>query len=313
MYKVVAFLCICIFSGLVIAKPLIGITQIVRHPALDATVAGIQDTLLAAGYEAKDLLMSDAGGNPSLAAQIAKQYSGRSLEAVIAVGTTSAMAFLPYTNQKTPIFFASVTDPLGAKLVDSLTLPTTGMTGVSNMVSPEAQLEYFLTLSLPIKTIGMIYNPGENNSIKALAETEKAATALGLKIISVSANRTAEVMAAASVLAKKVDAIFINNDNTALAAIAGVVKAAEQKSIPVFASDVDTLESGVLAVLGPDQYALGCAVAKMMMQTLEDKEAPRQSVSFPERLIKGVNCKQAKVLGISFSETVIAEADKLIE
>ena len=46
-----------------------------------------------------------------------------------------------------------------------------------------------------------------------------------------------------SLLSAGVDAIFIDNDNTALGAIKGIVNSAMKSKVPVFCSDTDTIKT----------------------------------------------------------------------
>lgn len=59
----------------------VAVSQIVEHPALDATRQGLIDGLKAKGYEQGKNLEFDyktAQGNPAIAVQIARQYVGES-------------------------------------------------------------------------------------------------------------------------------------------------------------------------------------------------------------------------------------------
>ncbi|GAL27161.1 ABC transporter substrate-binding protein [Vibrio variabilis] len=60
----------------------VAVSQIVEHPALDATRQGLVDGLKAKGYEQGKNLDFDyktAQGNPAIAVQIARQYVGERL------------------------------------------------------------------------------------------------------------------------------------------------------------------------------------------------------------------------------------------
>jgi putative ABC transport system substrate-binding protein len=104
-------------------------------------------------------------------------------------------------------------------------------------------------------------------------------------------------MSAARSLLGSVDAIFISNDNTALASFPTVVKAASQNQTPVFASDGDLINEGALAVLGPNQYELGKQTALMVLQVLQNKK-PLPAVEFPKKVDLLINETVAKELKI---------------
>lgn len=277
----------------------IGVIQVVEHPALDATCKGIRDELNQQGFkENMKWIWDSAQGNPALATQIAQKFAGQEMNLVVAIGTTVAQAALNAArNTKIPVVFASVTDPKGAKLEGNIT-------GVSNFVSPKDQIEMMLKIVPTIKKLGVIYNPGEANSASLLKQMEDITKSKNIELISVTASKTSEVAIAAQGLIGKVDAIFINNDNTALAAINSVGQISRANKIPLFASDGDVKESGALALLGADQYEIGRQTGRIAAKILRGESAPTIPVEFPTRVNVELNPKVARELGIKIPESL---------
>lgn len=265
----------------------ISIIQIVEHPALNATREGFLDEFQKLGYEEGKNLTVDyqsAQGNPTLAAQIAQKFVSQKADIIVALGTKAAQAVMAASKgTEIPIVFSSVTDPLGAKLVKSLDAPDGHVTGVSNMVPIEAQFNLFKRLLPNLKTLGIIYDSGEPNSISLNESMEKAAKSFDLKLVFVVASKSSEVLTASQSLCGKVDALFVNNDNTALSAFSSVVKAARGCDIPAFVSDVDLADQGAFAALGPDQTELGHQTARMVDRILKNPTGPLPSVEFPKK------------------------------
>lgn len=145
----------------------VALTQIVEHPSLDAARRGILDELAAAGFVAEQNLKIDyqnAQGNPATAAQIARKFVGERPDAIIAIATPSAQAVAAATREL-PIVFCSVSDPLGAKLVGNLDKPGGNVTGTSDLSPIAEQLDLIRELSPDAQKLGVIYNPGETNSV----------------------------------------------------------------------------------------------------------------------------------------------------
>lgn len=263
------------------------ILQNTEHPALDATRHGFLDELRKLGYEeGKNLMLQyqSAQGNSALAAQIAQKFISDHPNVIVAIGTKSAQAaMMAAKRSETPVVFSSVTDPLTAKLVTNLETPDGYVTGVSNFVKVVPQFKLFKKLLPHLRVLGNVYDPGEPNSVALLSTMEQAAKELGLRMVNVTASKTSEVMAASQSLCGKVDAIFINNDSTALAAFKSVVKAAQGCDIPTFVSDVDLVEEGALAALGPNQVDIGRQTARMVDFIIKNPTAPLPSVEFPEK------------------------------
>lgn len=265
----------------------ISILQIVEHPALNATREGLLDELKQLGYEDGKNVVVDyqsAQGNPALAAQISQKFVANKADVIIALATKAAQAAITAAKGTTiPVVFSSVTDPLEAKLVKDLKTPGDAATGVSNYIAVEPQFKLFQRIIPNLKTLGIVYDPGEDNSIALNEVMEKVAKEMGITLVFATAAKTSDVLAASQSLCGKVEAIFVNNDNTALSAFSSVVKAARSCDIPAFVSDIDIADQGATASLGPDQVALGRQTARMVDRILTNPDAPLPAVEFPEK------------------------------
>jgi putative ABC transport system substrate-binding protein len=291
----------------------IGIIQVIEHPALDQTRFGIIDELKERGYtENKNshIHYESAQGNPALAAQIVQKFIGQKVNVIIAIGTTVAQTAKQLTkDSKIPVVFASVSDPMSAKLIDALDVPGKNVTGVSNYISISKQFHFFKKLLPHFKHLGIVYNPGESNSVIMIDKMNEVSDVFDITLHTSPATKTSEVMAATQTLIKKAEVIFINNDNTALSAFDAVVKVASEHDIPVFVSDVDCLDKGALAVLGPDQYELGKQAATIAHRILSEEPPATIPVEMPKKIYTKMNVAVAEKLGIAY----INDSVKLFE
>ncbi|MBI1954411.1 MAG: ABC transporter substrate-binding protein, partial [Proteobacteria bacterium] len=274
--------------------------QFVEHPALDQTRKGIIDYL----QEHDPTLViqwESAQGNSALSTQIAQRFVGQKVSAIVTIATVPSQAALQAAQGTTiPVIFASVSDPQGAKL-------TGNITGVSNYIDAKEQFMFFKQILPRLTTLGIIYNPGEPNSVSLNALMEKRAQEMGLKLVFVQAPRTSEVSTAAQSLVSKVDAIFINNDSTALAAFESIIAIATTYKIPVFASDIDVVKKGALAVLGPNQYYIGTQAGAITQNLVKEKAlASTIDVEYPHQVEVYLNQKIADALGIVFDPSLQA-------
>jgi len=282
----------------------IGIIQVVEHPALDQTRMGILAALKENGYTNNknvNVHYESAQGNPALATQIIQKFIGQKADLIIAIGTTVAQTAKQATQEnKIPVIFASVTDPMNAKLVASLDMPGGNVTGVSNYISISKQFAFFKRLLPHLKHIGVVYNPGEANSVTIIDKMNEVSDVFDITLHTSPATKTSDVMAATQNLIGKTEAIFINNDNTALSAFDAVVKVANEHEIPVFVSDIDCVEKGALAALGPDQYELGKQVGQMAHRILSGKTPSNPPVEMPKKVQAKMNFHVSTKLGIAY-------------
>jgi putative ABC transport system substrate-binding protein len=282
----------------------IGIIQFIEHPALDQTRQGVLDSLKDNGYinnKNASIHFESAQGNSGLSAQIIQKFVGQKVDVIVAIGTTTAQTAKQATlENKIPVVFASVTDPMGAKLVDSMENPGKNITGVSNYISISKQLSFFKRLLPHLKNIGVVYNPGEQNSVIMIDKMKEVADVFNIDIHTSPATKTSDVMSASQSLIHKSEAIFINNDNTALSAIDAVIKVGNEHDIPVFVSDVDLLDKGALAALGPNQYELGKQAGAMIKRILTGESPSKMAVELPKKVIAKVNIAVSARLGVPY-------------
>lgn len=292
----------------------VDIIQTIAHPALDNTYRGIIDQLALEGFVAKkntEIRFANAQGDVSLSNQIAKKFASGKPDVLVAIPTQAAQSAVNATRQtNVPVVFSSVTDPVNAGLVKDLSKTNNNVTGVSNYINLNEQLALFKQILPNLKRLGFIYSPGEVNSVRILKSLEDIASKHDIEIITSVAAKTTEVSGAANKLIGKVDAIFISNDNNALAAFGVISKIALAEKTPVFVSDTDMVKRGALASLGPNQYKIGKQTGKILAQILRGKKVEDLPVEFPQEIELVINEEIAQELGITFSKEILERAKK---
>ncbi|HAS6250222.1 TPA: ABC transporter substrate-binding protein [Vibrio vulnificus] len=288
----------------------VAVSQIVEHPALDATRQGLLDGLKAKGYvEGKNLEFDykTAQGNPAIAVQIARQFVGESPDVLVGIATPTAQALVSAT-RSIPVVFTAVTDPVGAKLVKSMEQPGKNVTGLSDL-SPVSQHVDLIKELLPnAKAIGVVYNPGEANAVTLVELLKKSAAEKGLKVVESTALKSADVQSATQAIAAKSDVIYAPTDNTVASAIEGMIVAANQAKKPVFGGATSYVEKGAIAGLGFDYYQVGVQTADYVVAILEGQEPGKLDVKVATGFDLVVNQGTAEKLGITIPASVLSRA-----
>lgn len=293
----------------------VAITQIVEHPALDAVRKGVKDVLSEAGWNEGDNLKWDyqsAQGATATASQIAKKFAGDNPDIIVAIATPSAQAAVSSARQ-TNIVFSAVTDPVGAKLVKAWDQPSKNVTGVSDLTPINLHLAFIKEAMPEAKSVGVIYNPGEANSVSLIKLVKQHAPENNLNIVEAVSPKSADVQAATRSLLGKVDAIYLPTDNTVISAMEGIIKIAEQAKIPVFAGDTDSVKRGAVAALGFNYYEVGRQTGQVVKDILNGKSPQNIPVQGIEKTELFVNPNAAKRMGLSFNEDIIAQAKEVIK
>ncbi len=155
-----------------------------------------------------------------------------------------------------------------------------------------------------LKEIGIIYNPNESNSIAMIERMHDVSDMFGMKIYTEKAADMQGIEKAILNLVKKgTDALFVNNDNNALQHLEIITKIATQNNIPVFVSDIDCLNKGALAVLGPDQYEIGRQAAEIVNRILSGEKPQQIPVESPNKVTKTVNVRVAEHFQIIYKQS----------
>ena len=200
---------------------------------------------------------------------------------IVPISTPSAQAVVAATKD-IPVVFTAVTDPVAAKLVKSWDASGGNVTGMSDLSPIDKHLDLIKEIVPKAKTLGVIYNPGEANSVALVELLKKEAPAAGLALVEAPAARSVDVPAAAQSLVGKVDVIYVPTDNTVVTAFEGIVKVAQQAKLPVFAGDTDSVKRGAIAALGFNYYDVGRQTGKMVVRVLKG-EAPGKIAVAEER------------------------------
>lgn len=294
----------------------IAISQYVEHPSLDATREGILAALKDAGLVEGENLKVDlenAQADQSNNLSIAQKIAADTNDLVLAIATPSAQSVvqaLSKAQKDTPILFAAVTDPIDAKIVTDLEKPGGNVSGVSD-TNPEAinRLMQFIATQFPnVKKLGIVINEGEPNAVIMAGIAQKELDKHGIELVKAAITNTSEVKQAAESLAGRVDAFYITLDNTVVSAVDTIIQTANDKKIPFFSSDRDTVEKGAFATVGFKYFDHGYQVGQMAVDILKNGKKPADmKVTMQEKLDLILNLKAAAAQGIEVTDAMKAE------
>ncbi|KZX71826.1 ABC transporter permease [Oleiphilus sp. HI0009] len=293
----------------------VAITQIVEHPALDSVRQGVQDVLAESGFKAGENLeweYQSAQGNPTTAAQIAKKFAGNNPDVIVAIATPSAQAMVA-SARNSNIIFSAVTDPVGAKLVAAWDKPSPKVTGVSDLTPVDKHMELTKQIVPDAAKVGVIYNPGEANSVSLVELVKKHAPSQGMEVVEAASPKSADVQTAMRSLVGKVDVVYLPTDNTVISALEGVIKIAEQTDIPVIAADTDSVKRGAIAALGFNYYDVGRQTGAMVVEVLNGKAPGELPVQGVEKTELYLNLPAAEAMGATIPEALLGQAKEIIE
>lgn len=279
----------------------VGVIQLVEHGSLNAAYEGFKEGLAEAGYtEGENLTIEyqNAQNSQDNLKSMSERLVNASPDLLLGIATPAAVSLANETTD-TPIVVTAVTDLVGAKLADSNEEPGRNITGTSDMVPIEQQINLLLSIVPDAKTIGIMYNAGEANSKIQADLAEEALKAAGVDVKVLTANTTNDVQQVTTSLAKDVDGIYVPTDNTFASAAAIVGEVAKETKTPIVAGSVEQVDDGALATYGIDYKSLGIQTGKLAAKILDgDAEPATTPVETADNLELVVNEEMAAALGI---------------
>ncbi len=291
----------------------IGISQIVTHPALDATREGIIKGLADKGYVDGDNIeinYQNSEGDMALVASIAQQFVTDKVDLIISIATPNSQAAISAAKgTDIPVVFTAVTDPVGSEMVTSWeSHPDENVTGVSDMIVVSDDVDLIMEIIPGIKKLGTLYNAGESNSVFLVEKLNETCDALGIEVVEKTVSTSADVLSAAQSLVGQVDAIWIGTDNTIVTAFEALVGVCEDNEIPLFPADEDSIVRGGIAAYSFDYYDIGYQTGEMVAKILDGKKASEIPVEKGKIISLSVNTAAAERMGITIPQSMIDQA-----
>jgi putative ABC transport system substrate-binding protein len=196
-----------------------------------------------------------------------------------------------------------VTDYVVAKLADSNEAPGGNVSGTTDMNPVKEQIDLLVKLVPDAKTVGVLYNSSEDNSILQAKMAKEAVETIGLSYVEVTVTNTNEVQQATQSIVDKCDAIYIPTDNTFASSMPVVHGVTSQSKTPVICGESGMVKSGGLATLGINYYDLGYQTGLMAIKILKGEAEPS---SMPIESASGfdfaINGKVADEIGIEIPD-----------
>lgn len=262
-------LCACGGSGGDTAGeiPLIGIDQYGQHASLDNCREGFLQGLEQAGLvEGTDYVIDyqNASFDDNLAIQIGQAFSAEDAALMVGIATPAATACYAAAEDKDiPVIFTAITDPVGAKLDSG------NITGTSDVLPVEGQLQLIRALQPEAETIGIVYTTSEANSVYSVGVYEDLAADYGFTIQAVGVTAQSEVTQAVdTLLAKGVDCLSNLTDNNVVGVLGSILEKTNEAGVPVYGSEIEQVKLGCVAGAGLDYVQLGVQTGLMAAKVL---------------------------------------------
>lgn len=242
----------------------IGMMVLVRVPALERIQGAIVTTLAENGFvDGENITINSASADGDIAtlSTIAQQFVNDEVDLIITTTTPALQAAFNVSKDlptPIPIVFSTVTDPVGAGVVEDLVDHAAWISGSQLLPPLEATFDVMSEVLPDMGRIGYLYNPAEANSVTQTEWIKEIAAERGVELeIAVVANSSEVKTAAESVAGSDIDFFFYSQDSTVAQGVTALVAVANETGIPTITNDVGNLALGIPLGVGASLAADG--------------------------------------------------------
>ncbi|MDO4379935.1 MAG: ABC transporter substrate-binding protein [Clostridia bacterium] len=286
----------------------IGICNYVDDASLNQIYQNIESKLASIGSEKNvkfEIAYDNCNADPNVLNQIIANFVADKVDLMVGIATPVAMAMQSATkDNKIPVVFSAVSDPVGAKLVESLDKPGSNVTGTSDYLDTSSIMNLVFAVNSNVKKVGLLYDVGQDSSTAAIAAAKKYLEEKGIEVIERTGTTVDEVVLAAQALVSdKVDAVFTPTDNTIMKAELSIYEILSKAGIPHYTGADSFALNGAFLGYGVDYANLGEQTAEMIAEVLLDGKDPAEmAVRTFDNGTATVNTETCEALGMSFDE-----------
>jgi putative ABC transport system substrate-binding protein len=283
----------------------------------DSTI--IMQRLQELGYrqgENLEFVYRSADGRPELLDSLAAEVVNARPDVLISgFGTLPAKAAKAATST-IPIVFASVGDPVGAGLINSLNRPGGNVTGVTSEASDVVgkRLQLFDDLVPGKRTVAVLMNPDTPFSALALRELKTAAVAVEQPIQVFEARSADQVLAGVEAAAKAGAAGVLTLEDALLVSTRRqIAERAITTRLPIVYGSREFAEAGGLISYGVDRRQMYRRAAEYVDTILKGANPAELPVEQPTKFELVINLEAAKAIGLEMPDKLLAVADEVIK
>jgi ABC-type uncharacterized transport system substrate-binding protein len=253
---------------------------------------------------------------PERFVSLAAELAALKPDVLIAVSQQAAVAAQRATTA-IPIVFIVVPDPVGVKLVNSLSRPGGNITGLTHIAVELSgkRLAVFKEAFPRMTRVALLVNANDPQTTKRyIDETNAAATGLGLDVQPVEVRSLTDFdQAFDRIVEGRLEGVAVPADPLFYQGRSLMAQTAITRRLPLMVYSRETLEAGALMSYGTDQRRIFRRAAVYVDKILKGEKPADLPVEQPTKFEFLINNKTAKAIGYTISESLLLRADEVIE
>jgi putative tryptophan/tyrosine transport system substrate-binding protein len=234
---------------------------------------------------------------------------------VIMTGGTPAVLAAKKATKTIPIVFASVGNPVGIGIVDSLAQPGANVTGLSSFTGDLSgkRLELLKEAFPKVSRVAVLWYPSNASSAIGWREIQATAPSLGVQLQSVEVRVSNDFDSAfKAVIRERAQALLTHSGSLANNYKARILDFAATNRLPAMYADTEFTPAGGLMSYGPSYADMNRRAATYVDKILKGTKPADLPVEQPTKFEFIINLKTAKQIGMTIPPNVLARADKVI-
>jgi putative ABC transport system substrate-binding protein len=247
---------------------------------------------------------------PALVAELVEQK----VDLIFTANTPAALA-AKKASATIPIVIVALSDPVEARLIDSLARPggnVTGLTRFSAELSGK-RLELLKEAFPRISTVAVLWNPEIPGPSSAFKETQAAANGFGVQLQSLEVRQPSDFdQAFSAIAAKRTGALMVLGDALTILQRPKILEFAKKSRLAAMYDRPDDVNEGGLMFYGVNEPDLFRRAARYVDKIFKGAKPADLPVEQPTKFELVINLKTAKQIGLTIPPNVLARADRVI-
>jgi len=216
----------------------------------------------------------------------------------------------------TPIVVTLSGDPVATGLVASFAHPGGNVTGISDVASElSAKRLALLKEAVPsVHNVAVLWNADDYGMTLRYQAAEVEAKRLGIRIMPLGVHAPDDFNTAFSEMAKTPpDAILMVTDILTILNRKRVMQYADEHRLPAIYESAVFVRDGGLMAYGPDLDTIFDRAAGLADRILKGAKPGDLPLELPTRFQFAVNLKTAKAIGLKIPDSILLQADDVVE
>jgi ABC-type uncharacterized transport system substrate-binding protein len=234
---------------------------------------------------------------------------------LIATSSTPTVIAAKQATSSIPIVFTNASDPVANGLVASLSRPGGNATGLSTQLADSASKRIGMLRDIVpgMRRLAILAYTDDPAATREAKEAEAVARRLGLDAVTPVIRSVDDIEPAFDAVKSVVNGLYFCNSNLFNTRRRQLVSLTVAAKLPAIYDSYGFVDLGGLISYGPNGPALFRRAAELVDKILRGATPAEIPVEQPTEFVMTVNTAAAKALGLEIPQTLLLQADRIVE